>query len=408
MKKCPVFKVVAGSILFAATLMNIFGTFGTISFDHLDHLMQVHYEKESYHQSENLSKPWYHDDVRFCQANNFVALPEETGGIRKNPNNTRRFSIRNQDFLPHHSRTCESVEELLSAISLGIRYWDEQVEKENMSLLEKENYPSTFFPHRCDIPLYSPHQMCSVLNKFSHIVIQGDSLSRHLQGGLLMSLRNDLVGGSIVSSQPNLMYKCKCDSQFSEHIDCRLNDGLYNRFRPHQLGLCSALDPDVQFESVFNINRIHKGVYNFQGVNCSSPESRGVLVIVQGGVHVNFKATRIYYYLIKPFWHDPIFRDCAQRGKAMFIFTSYTAQSGTYDEPYPLQSVENGLKFNRELKELIKPANVTIVDWFNFTLGAMHTDGLHYAAQVNYFKAQHMIALVDLMLKEKRFFHLPW
>jgi hypothetical protein len=51
--------------------------------------------------------------------------------------------------------------------------------------------------------------------------------------------------------------------------------------------------------------------------------------------------------------------------------------------------------------------NASVVDWLNFTIGAQHSDGIHYAAQVNFVKTQHLIAVADRLWKEKRFFNLP-
>jgi len=347
--------------------------------------------------------------LSFCEAHNFLPLVGEIV-IAQTVNNTRRFSIRKQDFQPTHSVPCGTSNELLQAIAMGQRRWDDDVENANLTLRQKEDYPSTFIPDKCYIPYYKPEQMCDVLNRFSHVIIQGDSLSRHLQGGLLMALRDNVVNGSMVSSNPE-MYNCPCDAQFSSHPKCRTNDGLYNRYQPYQLGLCPNLGNDTaqQFESVFNINRLHKGVYKFPGVNCTSPESKGVLVIVQGGVQMQYNHANTYHNLIRPFFADPTFRTCAEQGKAIFIWTSYTAQSPDYDLKYPLQKLEIGLKFNNGMDEIFQShmINASVVDWLNFTTGAQHADGLHYAAQVNLFKAQHLIALADRLWKEKQFFNLP-
>eukprot|EP00979_Chaetoceros_neogracilis_P007346 scaffold1531_cov247-Chaetoceros_neogracile.AAC.2 len=346
--------------------------------------------------------------LSFCEAHNFLPQVGETV-IAQTGNNTRRFSIRKQDFQPTHSVPCGTSNELLQAIAMGQRRWDDDVENANLTLRQKEDYPSTFIPDKCYIPYYEPEQMCDVLNRFSHVIIQGDSLSRHLQGGLLMALRDNVVNGSMVSSNPE-MYNCTCDAQFSEHPKCRLNNGLYNRYQPYQLGLCPNLGNDTQqFESVFNINRLHRGVYKFPGVNCTSPESKGVLVIVQGGVHMRFNHASTYHKLIRPFFADPTFRTCAEQGKAIFIWTSYTAQSPDYDDKYPLQKLEVGIKFNNGMDEIFQSdmINASVVNWLNFTIGAQHSDGLHYAAQVNLFKAQHLIALADRLWKEKQFFNLP-
>lgn len=350
----------------------------------------------------------YLDHLEYCNRHNFLPQDSETV-IQRNMNNSRPFSIRQEDFRAHQSRTCETVHELLRAIKDGRRRWTSHIEAQNLSLLERESIPSSFVPDRCDIPYYSPKKMCAVLNRFSHVVIQGDSLSRHTHGGLLMGLRNDFIQGSLISSNPNL-YNCRCDAQFSEHNKCRLHDGLYNRFRPYQLGLCPEIEVAGQFESVFNINRLHKGVYRFDGVNCTSPESKGILVIVQGGVHMKYNGRRTYHILLSRFLKDPIFQTCAKEKKAILIWTAYHAQSESYNDKYPLQAAPQGHDFNAKIAQLIDQEgirNLTTVDWLNFTIGGQHTDGLHYAAQINYFKAQHLVAIADLMWKEGMFISYP-
>ena len=61
-------------------------------------------------------------------------------------------------------------------------------------------------------------------------------------------------------------------------------------------------------------------------------------------------------------------------------------QSPRYDDLYPLQRLDKGLEFNKVIKQIFRDReiNATVVDWLNFTTGAIHTDGVHYAAQVNF------------------------
>lgn len=326
------------------------------------------------------------DDIDYCTEHNFLPHPQ-AAIFERDKNTSRIFSIRASDFVPHHASTCSSVEDAVNAIRYGSRQWDPQYQ--HLSLLERESIPSTFIPYECDLPVHSPKQMCQVLNRFSHVIIQGDSLSRHVQGGLLMGLRNDLIRGSLVQTVPSPYYKCRCDAQFSANKLCREHAPLYNRFQPWQLGLCSELNVEDQFESVFNINRLHKGVYKFDGVNCTTSQ-KPILVIAQGGVHLKYNAGQTYNRILKQFLRDPIFQSCAKQGNAFLIWTSYHAQSDSYHEKYPDQSLGVGISFNEQMKSLIqtdKIRNLTIMDWLNFTTGAQHSDGLHYAAQVNYFKA---------------------
>ena len=79
------------------------------------------------------------------------------------------------------------------------------------------------------------------------------------------------------------------------------------------------------------------------------------------------------------------------------------------DSTYPHQALSQGRKFNRDhLQRIfdIKKINVTTLDWLNFTMGSQKSDGTHYLLDVNYFKAQHVIALADLMRKENNLFDI--
>jgi hypothetical protein len=155
----------------------------------------------------------------YCKKYNFIADAQEPV-VGKNENNSLRpYSISEEDFQRHHPTICSTVQDTVDAIRYGQRVWDQQYH--NLSLLDKEYVKSTFVPYGCDIPFHTPDQVCQVLNKFSHIIVQGDSLSRHLQGGLLISLRGDLVRGSLIprASHSNISAyeQCICDGQFSEH-----------------------------------------------------------------------------------------------------------------------------------------------------------------------------------------------
>eukprot|EP00588_Corethron_pennatum_P014374 CAMPEP_0194278358 /NCGR_PEP_ID=MMETSP0169-20130528/10416_1 /TAXON_ID=218684 /ORGANISM="Corethron pennatum, Strain L29A3" /LENGTH=158 /DNA_ID=CAMNT_0039022513 /DNA_START=716 /DNA_END=1191 /DNA_ORIENTATION=- len=114
-------------------------------------------------------------DIVFCKANNFIMT--EVGKIEKTTNNSAAFSIRTQDFQIHHLQSCKSTSELLGAIQNGSRQWDiTDEDMHDISILKREKIPSTFVPSGCNIPLYSPDDICEVLNRFSHVIIQGDSL----------------------------------------------------------------------------------------------------------------------------------------------------------------------------------------------------------------------------------------
>ena len=246
-------------------------------------------------------------DFRYCEMHNIVADRNDSS-VEHTLHNSRPFSLRKDNFQRFHGRYCATVKELLDAIRLGTRQWDDEVTARNLSILEREMIPSIFVPYGCDVPVHSPAEMCEeIMNQFSHVIIRGDSLSRHLNNGLLVTLRNDIVQGGIWSSKLPA-YRCRCDGQFSEHGDCRTNDGLFQRFKPYQLGMCSQLDVEDQFEQRYLFNGL-----NLEGINCSSPENkRGVLAIIQGGTHFQWKASQAWKHIIEVFLEDPIIHDCAE------------------------------------------------------------------------------------------------
>jgi hypothetical protein len=351
-------------------------------------------------------------DFRVCMESNNVLMRNSIGN-----NDTRPFSLGPQDFVSHHTHECSSVQDFLSAVKFGLRRWENQVvlEDKNLSLVDKENFPSFFVPHGCDVPALSQERMCAIMSRFSHVTIVGDSQLRHVQGGLHTGLKNDFVSGAMVTSDPVRKDKCSCDGQFSEHVECRTLDPSFYRFQPQQAGICPKLHHNEtnQVESFMHtVYHRWKGFDRiFDGVDCSKEEDRGMLLILNGGFHFGNKADRTYNHF-RPIWQHPVVNVCAQYKKLIVIWGSSNTQSPSMDERYPHQSPQHGIIFNQQMQELFDSngmENVTTIDWMNFTKGAQTSDGVHYLMNVNFFKAQQLLLLADLMLDEGMFYrkHSP-
>jgi hypothetical protein len=335
------------------------------------------------------------------QFNNNV--PDRADDIGVETSNTLRpLSIGTQDFVSHHTHECSSVQDVLNAVKLGERRWEnqDQLEAKNLSWAVKEKSPSTFIPHGCDIPALSQERICAIMGRFSHIVVIGDSHSRHVQGGIHVGLKNDFVSGAMVTSDPVRKEKCRCDGQFSEHVECRqLGSGFYS-FETQKLGLCPK-------ETNHAVETYHPYMtYNFAGVNCSKEDSRGMLLLLQGGLHFSSQAVPTYNDFM-PIWQHPVVNNCAKYKKLIVIWGSFNTQSTSSDKRYPHQSPQNGIIFNQQMQELFDSngmENITTIDWMNFTKGAQTSDGVHYLMNVNFFKAQKLLFLADLMLDEGMFY----
>ena len=342
-------------------------------------------------------------EYEYCLENNFVAKRGDRINIRyPNAQQFRSYSVTNNTLVKRghfHGRECASLEETLLAISSGTRRWINASRALDAGEI-REAVQSYFVPHGCDLRHLHPAELCSILNQFRHIYFIGDSLTRHLTQGLLIALRRDLILGGIQSSSiigRKNPYHCRCDGQFSEHQDCRMNDGLFNDFIPHQLGVCSHLpEGDGQFH--FH-SADHNGILfgsNNKTHHCADPGNKQlVLFVLQGGVHFNSDAETTYRKLLNRVFNTPVFQLCNSNGLARVVWTAYQSQSRKLDRRYPLQSRERALAFNRYMETRLKGLEhlnhtPTIVDWWNLTRDAQTSDGFHYLTDVNLIKVNHL------------------
>ena len=278
-----------------------------------------------------------------------------------------------------------------------------------MTLEEKELIPSHFVPHGCDIPYLNSRDYCAAANLFTDIVIQGDSQSRHLQQAMLMAYRGDVIQGGNQPRHPEKhrhFYRCHCDAQFSPSSYCRALDyGFFQRFRPYQLHTCPELPIDSQFTQSFSNNRIGGDLFSFEGIKCSLPDYKGLLVYIQGGVHWKWKVPDVWEKLFSKILTKPILKTCAKQGKLTLIWSGYTAQSPSMDVRFPHQSMEFGLEFEKEMERKLASFQIPMptLHWIPLTYGSQKADGLHFVTDVNLERAQYVMILAKLLREESKY-----
>mmetsp|Transcript_10151 Transcript_10151/g.15658 ORF Transcript_10151/g.15658 Transcript_10151/m.15658 type:complete len:161 (+) Transcript_10151:3-485(+) len=159
-------------------------------------------------------------------------------------------------------------------------------------------------------------------------------------------------------------------------------------------------------------------------MNCEKRKNRGLLLILQGGLHFKTNASAAFDKVVLETMSHPIVRKCASLNKLYVIWNGYSAHSPQSTQKYPHQNYTNALRFNSNMEELFQfsygqGGNVPhqqsqtgsvmqmmgMMNWMNFTQAAQTSDGMHYLSQVNYFKAQYTLYLAELMKKERRIFH---
>ena len=155
-----------------------------------------------------------------------------------------------------------------------------------------------------------------------------------------MLLRRDLVSGGIISDNKheleNPYSNCRCDGQFGEHMTCRELNQLFSDTTPRDLGICSRLKENEQFRFYKNGQFMDAEDWQvFKEANCADPNSRGVLLFMQGGPHFKSDADKYISQAVEHVIQSSEFLECVKYGKVHVVWAAYTAQSRRLDEKYP-------------------------------------------------------------------------
>ena len=113
---------------------------------------------------------------------------------------------------PHDPLPCSNVSQLRHAVTEGRRW------------------ASRFRPAGCSIPWYPPARARDVLDRFSHVLLVGDSMLATVASGLQLLVSGDFATGVL---RPNASSKarslCTCDGQLSSSVRCRSGTELSAR-----------------------------------------------------------------------------------------------------------------------------------------------------------------------------------
>lgn len=242
--------------------------------------------------------------------------------------------------------------------------------------------------------------------QYNHVIFHGDSLNRHLRQAIYMSMRGDYIRSPNIKAS-----QCICDGLFSGNKECRIFEDYFDETiqvsKIKGLGLC----PDTSFilgkrtTAPFITRKTGKpdpgGYVDWDSVKCADSSYRGILLVVQGGLHFFMNATDTWDTLVRPMISHQKFEECLIWGKVRLVWLNMHTTSPSLDKYYPVQSRENALIFNNEIREffissgLIVGRDVIVVDWMNMTAGAQTSDGLHSLSDVNLAKAAQILYLVE-------------
>lgn len=345
---------------------------------------------------------WYRANRRahtpWCTENIVLARGD---GFGKDLEEARPWSLQEATFADDTLAACRSPEDLYAAVRNGERVWSDRSQvpwgvTDVAGDLAREQVPSVFVPRGCRVRFYSPEEACEVASRYSHIVFMGDSLTRHMTGGLFLALTGDYVYGGLppYSPNPDLYTHCRCDGQFSEHKVCR--SGVYPQFNftdPRMLRLCENVPPFA-----FALGMKSTPILAPLAELCS-PDPRPRLVTVQGGLHFGMNAGVTWTVVATAIKErvEAVRAECPHKFDVKLVWITREAQSRNVDKKYEGQKREYTAVFNADTTSRAKAVGMFVLDFFNVSRNAAVSDGVHYLADVNLFKAQTVVNLLDLL-----------
>eukprot|EP00571_Detonula_confervacea_P009995 CAMPEP_0172304864 /NCGR_PEP_ID=MMETSP1058-20130122/6234_1 /TAXON_ID=83371 /ORGANISM="Detonula confervacea, Strain CCMP 353" /LENGTH=410 /DNA_ID=CAMNT_0013016263 /DNA_START=272 /DNA_END=1504 /DNA_ORIENTATION=+ len=303
---------------------------------------------------------------------------------------------------------CQNLNDYLSSIKLGTRSWP------NSQNSNDDAASSVFVPFDCYVPSLPPPpaKTCDILGQYNHVIFHGDSLTRHMRQAMYMSMRGNFISGGVMTHAPHVLDQCTCDGQFSEAYVCRTFESYFHEtIQPREIsGEIPKLCPAATFtfgKQAMAPWLTRKGKtdpgrsVDWNNVDCADTTFKGLLLVMQGGLHWLSNASDTFENMVQPVVVHPKYRECACLGKVRLLWVAMNVQSTAYDEQWPHQSREKALIFNEEMRNsfisigLTPGEDVLILDWWNMTVDAQTSDGLHYLSDVNLAKAAQILYLAE-------------
>lgn len=145
-----------------------------------------------------------------------------------------------------------------------------------------------------------------------------------------------------MTHDPHVLEHCKCDGTFSESRTCRhdmldyFRSTIIPRDVPGEEKLCSNASFSFgkrQMEPW--LPRTGKpdpgGSIDWDPVNCADPKYKGVLLVLQGGLHWTMNTSDTFASMVQPVVTHPKYQECACLGKVRLIWVTMHSQSTALD-----------------------------------------------------------------------------
>ncbi|KAM0755398.1 hypothetical protein T439DRAFT_320089 [Meredithblackwellia eburnea MCA 4105] len=329
------------------------------------------------------------------------SIPSSTG--------SHRTLVGERRFPPqYYGRGCDS-RQLLQAIK-GTRVKPGGLAHEmpaNRSFALQDFDFSFEWPKSCPRPhVFNPDEACDLVSAFGGIVLQGDSLTRHLTNALFILLRNRADGAIHHPASHGI---CRGDSMFQDGTGktCRFWALADSHLPSLPAPVCGGSARVIYFDGTCPVDPGGFVPRYEEWRSRTPPEKRALspVLVNSFGLHCHLLPNISISGAIKPLFihsHTAYPRPLSLWGEV------HAPASNKPQKFAKKQGPEAVTKYNNIMTERIRALHpgsvlegaVGILSWYGLTDGAKSFDGTHYAFQINMEKAQLLLNVLDVLWGE--------
>lgn len=304
-----------------------------------------------------------------------------------------------------------------------------------MSFGGRAGFDQPFIPFGCDFHWYSTEEICTIISRFSHIFIIGDSLQRMMVTALNILLRQDIGLGGIgewgfepaavaTNESVNALSDCMCEHQFNRH-ECsqtpvRTYSDALRYSDPHNAPACGAIasesgDPfDISYHEMQRYPATEADIEGMLSAVKSKEQPGKPMAFIMHHTFwndVNVTATvawidQLTQQLIDslPYLPRPELSTFYPPGTKGFprLFVTANAAGVMKNNLYLETQNSNALaRFEQSMKQHLVFRQIEMLGMYNMSVQTTSSDGTHANMRTNLLKAQMVLNWLDWVGREE-------